>query len=288
MSDKKKEYAGKDVDEAIRKACADFNVKSEQLHIEIQTTGSVGIFGLGRKEAKILVSLKKAEEMAELAELVSLKKGRSQRSERSAPTERRPKKRPVPEGTVSAPVREKRPARVVEETPFSEQFLEQIRSDLSRLLELMGCPSEVVVEQDEKNKVVGHIQGDHLQTIIGPEGQTLDSIQYLLRKMISNKTDRKVMLSLDAGEFRANRMKELEEKALSLAQEVKETGKTRVIPAINPAERRVVHMALQNDAAIRSRSVGEGLFKKVLIYQPGKGRKRGYRKRRGQQGKPQQ
>ncbi|PKN15596.1 MAG: hypothetical protein CVU68_13940 [Deltaproteobacteria bacterium HGW-Deltaproteobacteria-3] len=75
-------------------------------------------------------------------------------------------------------------------------------------------------------------------------------------------------------------MGELQARALRLAQEVKETGKTRTIPAINPAERRMVHMALQDDTEIRSRSVGEGLFKKVLIYLPGKGRRRAPRKKK--------
>ena len=75
-------------------------------------------------------------------------------------------------------------------------------------------------------------------------------------------------------------MVELQERALRLSQEVKETGKTRTIPAINPAERRMVHMALQDDTGIRSRSVGEGLFKKVLIYLPGKGRRRSPRKKK--------
>jgi spoIIIJ-associated protein len=55
---------------------------------------------------------------------------------------------------------------------------------------------------------------------------------------------------------------------------VKDSGKTRSIPALNPAERRIVHMVLQDDSTIRSRSVGEGLFKKILIYLPGRGRKK--------------
>ena len=81
-------------------------------------------------------------------------------------------------------------------------------------------------------------------------------------------------------------MGELQERAVRLAQEVKETGKTRTIPAINPAERRMVHMALQDDTDIRSRSVGEGLFKKVLIYLPGKGRRRSPRKKKSGEKSP--
>ncbi|MBU3936593.1 MAG: single-stranded DNA-binding protein, partial [Proteobacteria bacterium] len=116
--------------------------------------------------------------------------------------------------------------------------------------------------------------------LVGPEGQTLDGLQYVMRKIITRKFPQKVLFSLDAAGFRENRMGELQERAVRLAKEVKETGKTRTIPAINPAERRMVHMALQDDTEIRSRSVGEGLFKKVLIYLPGKGRRRSPRKKK--------
>ena len=79
---------------------------------------------------------------------------------------------------------------------------------------------------------------------------------------------------------------ELIEMARAIAREVKETGKSRSIAAMNPADRRIVHMAIQDDDAIRSRSVGEGIFKKIIIYQPGKGGKRASSRRRGR--RPQQ
>ncbi|HHB75913.1 MAG TPA: RNA-binding protein, partial [Desulfobulbus sp.] len=119
--------------------------------------------------------------------------------------------------------------------------------------------------------------------LVGSEGRTLDSMQYLLRKMTSSRLPDRMMLSLDAGDFRQRRAEELKTRALQLAEEVKETGKTQAIPALNPAERREVHMILQEDKAIRSRSVGDGLFKKILIYKPGKGNKSSSRKRRGRQ-----
>jgi spoIIIJ-associated protein len=41
-------------------------------------------------------------------------------------------------------------------------------------------------------------------------------------------------------------------------------------------------MALQDDKEIRSRSVGDGLFKKILIYKPGKPNSGGNTKKRPQ------
>jgi spoIIIJ-associated protein len=76
-------------------------------------------------------------------------------------------------------------------------------------------------------------------------------------------------------------------RAKDLAELVKADGKTQAIPPLNPSERRVVHVALQDDKDIRSRSVGDGLFKKILIYKPGKGKRTGTNKRggRGRRGK---
>ena len=155
---------------------------------------------------------------------------------------------------------------------YGPEILDAIQEELKKVLDLMGFPSEVSVFQDE-NSITGHIKGDNVDGIIGQDGKVLDSLQYLLRKMLSKKLSEKIMLSLDAGDFRARRMKDLEKLGIKLAQEVKETGKTKSIPSLNPSERRIVHMALQEDKDIRSRSVGEGLFKKILIYRPGKGRK---------------
>ena len=157
-------------------------------------------------------------------------------------------------------------------------MLAQVRREIGELLELMGYPSEVSL-QAEDTALRCHISGEHEEVLVGSEGRTLDSMQYLLRKMMAGVLPERMMLSLDAGDFRKRRAQELKERALSLAEEVRETGKTQAIPALNPAERREVHMILQEDKTIRSRSVGDGLFKKVLIYKPGSKSGRSSRKR---------
>ena len=133
----------------------------------------------------------------------------------------------------------------------------------------------------EGDSLLAHMDGEYVSDIIGEEGRTLDSLQYLLRKICSKKFSAKIILNLDAGDFRANRLQDLTKLGLKYAAEVKKTGKTRAIPSLNPSERRVVHIALQDDKEIRSRSVGEGLFKKVLIYRPGKGTKNVKKRRTG-------
>ncbi len=175
------------------------------------------------------------------------------------------------------------PAEPVERELPAPEVLKSIEEDLVSLLEIMGFASGVTVEVVDYS-VACRISGEHQDALVGSEGRTLDSLQYLLRKMMSRRLPDRMMLSLDVGNYREQRAEDLKERALQLAAQVKEDGKTQAIPALNPSERRVVHMLLQEDREIRSRSVGEGLFKKVLIYKPGKKKKSGSRKGKGRQG----
>lgn len=301
---KGKDFYGKDIADVIEQACKELGASREQLDIEVLETGSAGIFGLCKKKAHIRVQRKEVDPIT--VEVVAPPKSAEPKAEVvekpvSAPPvqeEQRPKvNAAVPvlqesqeEATspeVCEPWDDAPEAEEVEDVvavePPSEEGLAAIQADLHRLLALMGLESEVEV-RFEDNTVLCHIRGPHEEQIVGPEGRTLDSLQYLLRKMVSSHLPDRIMLALNAGDFRERRAEELKIRAVDLAAMVKADGKTQSIPALNPSERRVVHMVLQEDKGVRSRSVGEGLFKKVLIYKPGKGRRPASKKRRGGQG----
>ncbi len=144
----------------------------------------------------------------------------------------------------------------------------------------MGLASTVTAEVDGAT-VRCQVRDEHEEALTGQDGKIIDSLQYLLRKFVARKVEEKVRLSIDIGQFREKRKVELMERAKELAALVKEDGKTQAIPPLNPSERRIVHVALQDDKDIRSRSVGGGLFKKILIYKPGKGKKPSSAKRGG-------
>ena len=280
--DKKNEFEGKDVADAISKACKSLNVSQENLDIEVLTTGTSGIFGLCRQKTRLRVSVKKeyrqkteekpskraAKAKSEKTEIIEKKKRASSR-------EKKKEARPEPSAKVQDIAREPK-----KDFQVGPELLAKVEVDISRLLELMASPSEVSVSSSQENVNV-LIKGEHVDEIVAENGKILDSLQYLLRKMIGKSFTEKAIITLDAGDFRAKRNEELKQLGLQLAAEVKKSDKTRSIPSLNPSERRVVHIALQDDKDIRSRSVGEGLFKKVLIYRPGKGKKRPPRRRKG-------
>jgi spoIIIJ-associated protein len=305
------EYTGKDVTTAINAACASLNLTKEKLDIKVMSTGSTGIFGLGRKKAIVKVTIK--EDSADIMEKSESpgaadkenqsleasiedtgdKKDELIQEEQAAVQDNDIKitpeeAAPQPENTSLAvnevlekPGQEETKAQETGDSSreVSEDICNQVKDDLSKMLELMDFPLQVSVSS-EKGRVLANIEGESVAEIIGHHGQTLNGLQYLLRKIVSKKNAEQVLLSVDADGYREKRKLELEEEAVRLADEVKEIGKTRSIPPLNSAERRIVHMILKKDNTIRSRSVGDGLFKKILIYIPGKSKNRSSKKRR--------
>jgi spoIIIJ-associated protein len=255
------EYTGKDIDEAINQACKSLEVSREQLNIQVVSPGSAGILGLFRKKAVIQVSRK---------------------DEQGQPTPRKHKGKRDNDGKKksASPKQGSRPSQTEKPLPkdVSPEVLAEIKTATQTILQLMDYPAEATLTESN-GKVQVNIAGDHIETIIGPEGNTLDAIQYLVRKIVSQMFSEKIMLSMDAGDYRATRKRELEELALEIARIVKDGGKSRIIAPLNPAERRTIHVTLQNDQSIRSKSIGEGLFKKIKVYIPGQGRKRSNKKR---------
>ncbi len=302
---KGKDFYGGTVTDAIAEACQKLSTSQQGLDIEILETGSSGIFGLCRKKAHIRVTKKEGEgcsaqgrgeteEIAQRGKKTEVEKkavvpengdadtaekvgeGAAEQPEISSESARKNSGRKS--GKKAAPKTAQRTARRSDRRteaelpppePPSDEVMAEIQDDINTMLNIMGFPSTVTVTL-KNHTVACHISDEYEEELVGREGRTLDSLQYLLRKITSRRLPDRIMLSLDVGTYRERRAEELKELALELATRVREEGKTQAIPALNPSERRVVHMVLQDDNTIRSRSVGAGLFKKVLIYKPGR------------------
>ncbi|WP_339133144.1 MAG: Jag N-terminal domain-containing protein [Candidatus Electrothrix sp. GW3-4] len=299
-----KDFYGGTVTDAIAEACQEFSTSQEGLDIEILETGSSGIFGLCRKKAHIRVTKKEeggssGKEPGVTEQAVQGRRRTESGKKASAPKaddvpgqdsetsqisqESAPRNGARKNSKKTAPRTERRAdAELPPPELPTDEVLAEIQEDITAMLRIMGFPSTVTVTL-ENYTVACHISDDYEEELVGREGRTLDSLQYLLRKITSRRLPERIMFSLDVGTYRERRAEELKELALELAARVREEGKTQAIPALNPSERRVVHMVLQDDKTIRSRSVGAGLFKKVLIYKPG--RKKNYaRKGKGKKG----
>ena len=107
--------------------------------------------------------------------------------------------------------------------------------------------------------------GDAAGLLVGRDGQTLASVQYLASRIIARRIGGAVRLQVDAGKYRERQDDKLKEQALSLAQRVKETGRPMSTRPLTAYQRRIVHLALEQDEAVQTHSKGEGTQRKVTI-----------------------
>jgi len=108
--------------------------------------------------------------------------------------------------------------------------------------------------------------------LIGREGQTLASIQYLVNRLVSKRMDASVRVQIDAGDYRENQDERLRQIARHLADKAQATGRTQSTRPMSSYHRRVVHLTLQEDEFVFTRSKGEGSMKRVLIMTKRKGK----------------
>ncbi len=101
--------------------------------------------------------------------------------------------------------------------------------------------------------------------LIGKEGQTLASIEYLAARMLIKKLNAHVRVQVEVGDYRSRQDSRLQEFALKLAERTRETGKSTSTRPLSSYQRRIVHLALQDMTDIQTRSIDEGPLKRVII-----------------------
>ena len=132
-------------------------------------------------------------------------------------------------------------------------------------------------ETDEGLKL--DLIGENLGILIGKHGQTLDSLQYL-SNLAANKgmTESKVRIIIDIENYRSRREDTLCRLAHRLADKVIKTGERIVLEPMNRHERKIIHMALQDNRRISTYSSGDEPFRKVVVeLKRGGRRERDYR-----------
>lgn len=249
------EIEGKTIDEAIVNACNTLQVPREKLNIEIISEGTPGFLGMGAKKALIRASL------------LNIDMGFDTPGDRPEPTGRRTAPKPP------APP-EERGARVASSPapavgPSSEAAgdgtaAEKAKRILDSLLKLMQIDSPVVAEETEE-AIILSIRGDGSGLLIGKRGQNLDAIQYFVNKATHRSPNGHKMIIIDTEDYRKRREESLVALAMRLGEKVKKTKKPVTVGHMNAHDRRIIHLAMQNDASLTTKSRGEGEYRKILI-----------------------
>lgn len=283
------EMTGKNVDEAVQAALRELNVVRDQVDVEILETSGKKYFGFfGDKPAKVRVTVVRESKVADKVVTASMSVDKKIEAalpqEKIAPKSRKPAREDA-NTERTEPRRERvrndrrdrrqeiRPERIAKSEPVAEQVVEKpvneaavntAKNFLENIFKSMGL--DVVMERRVADGIVTfNLHGGDLGILIGKHGQTLDSLQYLTNLVANKDIQERTRFVIDIENYRQRRVETLMVLAKKLASQVKRTREKVVLEPMTPHERKIIHMALQDDRRITTNSEGEEPHRYVVI-----------------------
>lgn len=256
------EQLGKTVDDAIQKALEQLEVSREQVSVEILDEGSRGLFGfMGSKPAKVRVSVRAEATYNAIKEEL-------QAAQKQEPRYQEPLRQaePQPQEEIQDEQDDEQEKRV--KPQYTEESLQQITTLAKEALHVIMTQLQVEYNVEVKRRedqILLNIHCENENFLIGRRGATLDAIQYLVNRIANKNVQEKIQVVLDTSDYRVNRKQRLQRLALRLSRRVKMTGKPVTVAPMNPHDRRIIHLTLQDDPAVRTLSRGTGFMRRVVI-----------------------
>ena len=233
-------FKGKTVEEATEEALKTLETDLENLEIKIIDTGRAGILGLGGHPAEI-----------EVYEIGSLPI--------SKPTTKKP--------TTKKPTTKKEVKIIDNSDQEKDVEVETLVGEvLNYFIQSTDTSIDVYVRDDvEEGSIVFELEGDDAGLVIGRRGETLASIEYLVRLIASKSLGRRANVIIDVEDYKFRRRSKLKSVAEKSASKVEQTGKSISLEPMSPSDRRIIHMALVDYKNVKTQSRGEGVNRKVVI-----------------------
>ena len=227
------EATGKTVEEALEKALIELGRSKDEVTYEVLEAPSRGFFGLfGGHEARLRVTEKEAQGAP------------------AAPAME------MPRAQVEAPA-----------APMASAASPQERAEsfLSGIFRAMGLT--VAMERRETEEgVLYDLNGESLGILIGKHGQTLDALQYLTN-LAANRggAEERIHVILDVEGYRSRREETLRRLAGHLAEKACRIHAEVRLEPMNRHERKIIHMALQDNYRVSTYSDGDEPYRCVVI-----------------------
>lgn len=275
------ESRGATVDAALEAGLRRLGLNRDQVTVTVVDEGSRGLLGIGSRDAIVRLAPLPAPPPSP---------GPSRRpeptpAERPAAPREQPKAREAPRPTP--PAVPAQPVAHAESLEDDQQGPEAATADdlaaeqaaaiaiISELLEKMRVPASVTGYLSEPDDLTGQqvnvieIGGEDLAMLIGPRGETLDSMQFLGRLMVAHKLHRRANFVVDVEGYRQRRVQALTRLAERMADKVRQRGEPISLEPMSAYERRIIHMALRDAGDVYTESAGEGKQRRVRIYPKG-------------------
>lgn len=153
------------------------------------------------------------------------------------------------------------------ETELVEQG-EMVKVFLLDLLDAFGLEGEVSTSTATDDGAVElAVTGPDLGLLIGPKGQTLQSIQELSRSALQRQKpgEAHAKIRVDVSGYRQRRREALARFATDIAEQVRTSGERKALEPMSPPDRKVVHDTVNDIEGVTTVSEGEDHRRRVVI-----------------------
>lgn len=243
------EVTANSVEAAIDKGLAQLNARPGEVVVEVLEEPNTGLFGFGAREARVRLVL-------------IGRRGGAKPEEYDEEYDE--------EGEHDDETPESAQPDALSDDELDEDALVG-RQVLEELLEKMSIEARIDVQRAEDDDEgeephwMLNISGDRVNRLIGRRGETLSSLQHIVRLICSRRLERRANIIVDAGGYKAGRSKRLRGLANRMAKQAVQQGRTITLEPMHPNERRIIHLSLRGRNDVMTRSVGEGRTRKVTI-----------------------
>jgi spoIIIJ-associated protein len=258
------EFTGKTIKEAVARACQELSTEEALLQIEVLEESTRGFLGIvGQKDARVRVRKRNIlQEVMEVEDTRPADAGDEQDSPEKTDEPDVTAEERIPEATV-----EQESGQESEEAAEEPVTLVEARGVLEAILSRMSVEAEVRGSMSGE-AVYLDIKGDGSGLLIGKKGQTLDSLQFLVNKIINkaNPPGSKIEIVVDTENYRKRKTENLREMALKMSEKAKRTLKPVSFNPMPAGERRIVHLILAEEREVYTKSYGEGPLRRIIVY----------------------
>jgi len=236
------------IEEALEKGLMQLGLCEDDVDMEILDHGNKGLFGLGTRQARILLTMKNAsEESLDVIESMG-----SMDLDEVQPTH----------------------VKVVDKTEMNsdeELAIEVTEHVVADLLEKMGVKADIsselrIMDESSEHPVIEvEIQGKDLSILIGKRSESLNALQYITSLIVGKELGHWVPISIDVQGYRQRRERQLRQLAHRMADQAVSTGRRQMLEPMPANERRLIHLELKDHAHVITESTGDEPNRKVVI-----------------------
>ena len=254
------EFNAGTVEEALQRASASLGLPADDLSYEVLDQGSEGFLGIGARDARIAVSVPDAQD-------ATVEPDReSSYSQEPAIVEDDATGQVEATDTPGAPNLAEifGESDETEDVAAPEELLGEIRELVTSVVSAMGFAARIDV-YDANGFVAVDVASDSTALFIGQKGETIDALQYLVNAAVYRRRPFVKRIVLDAEGYRQRRVEAIQGIAHRTARRAVREHRPLELPPMSPAERRIVHLYLQDNPKVTTASEGTGDNRRVKI-----------------------